>query len=192
MELLSPLIFLFLIFWEPSILFSTVAVPLYITTHSTRGLSIMSSSTLVISYLILPILTGMMWYHMSSLKSEFFPAGCRSSSQELEVWEGSDAQEIICCGHEGGHMAKTWQWSFRTETDSWSKASQTMKTSILLQQEKEPCQYPKQWRSCPTWASDKDTAGWTMISALWDHEQRIQLKQVKLLTHRNYNKLVLL
>lgn len=138
MELLSPLIFLFLIFWETFILPSTVAVPLYITIHSTRGLSSMSSSTLVISYLILSILTGMMWYHMSSLKSEFFPAGFRSGSQELEVWEGFDVQEIICCGHEGGHMAKTWQCSLRIETDSWSKASQTMKTSILLQQEKNP------------------------------------------------------
>ena len=36
-ELLSPMVVLFLVFWETSILFSTVAAPIYIPTNSVQG-----------------------------------------------------------------------------------------------------------------------------------------------------------
>ena len=54
-----------IVFWRTSILFCTVATPIYIPTNSAQGdsLSSASSLTVVISRLvIIAILTGMSWY----------------------------------------------------------------------------------------------------------------------------------
>ena len=63
-ELLGHMVALFLVFWETSILFSTVVVPIDIPTSSVWGFPFSTSlSTFVICVLFLiAILTGVRWY----------------------------------------------------------------------------------------------------------------------------------
>ena len=60
--------------------------------HSAQDVSFPPQPYQHLLFLILipAILTGIKCYHMSSLKSEFSPAGCRSGSQKFKAWEESD------------------------------------------------------------------------------------------------------
>ena len=56
-----------LVFWEISILFSTVAAPIYILTNSVWGFSflhILTNDLLFVFFLIIAILTCVWWYHI--------------------------------------------------------------------------------------------------------------------------------
>ena len=65
MELLGHMVVLFLVFWETSILFSTVAAPIYIPTNSVWGfpfLHILANICYLCSFLMTAILTSVKWY----------------------------------------------------------------------------------------------------------------------------------
>ena len=68
MEFLDHLVVLFLVFEETSILFSTVAAPMYIPTNSAPGLPFLHILA-NICYLMLAILTGARWYLIAVLIS---------------------------------------------------------------------------------------------------------------------------
>ena len=63
-ELLDHMVVLFLIFWKIAILFTIVAVPIYISSNSTEGFPFFHvfTNTYLLPFLITAIHTGVRWY----------------------------------------------------------------------------------------------------------------------------------
>ena len=66
-ELLGHMVVLFLVFWQTSLLFSTVAAPIYIPTNSVGGFPFSFSPhphqhLLFVFFVMIAILTGVRWY----------------------------------------------------------------------------------------------------------------------------------
>ena len=62
-ELLGHVVLIFLVFWETSILYSVVAVPIYIPTKNVQVSPLLHTLTsIVVFLLVIAILTGVGWY----------------------------------------------------------------------------------------------------------------------------------
>ena len=63
-EFLGHMVVLFLLFWRVSVMFSIVAVSIYIPTNSARRFPFLHIlfNTLFVDFLIIAILTGVWWY----------------------------------------------------------------------------------------------------------------------------------
>ena len=61
-KLLGHIVVALLVFWDTFILFSTMAAPVYITTTNMRGFPFLCYHFLHVFFLMITILTSVMWY----------------------------------------------------------------------------------------------------------------------------------